>query len=791
MTDQKKLAQSATSEFAWITDLWGMFAPRWVWFLASVVLSLSLATLYLMSTPAIYTRSASILIKDDSKSGTSGTGMSEFNDLGIFKNNTNLHNELLTLQSPALLGEVVERLRLNETYTVRQQLKRVELYKQTPCEVIGAAQLPVTFSCALQAVSADRCRLSEFVVNGQETDETYTVAFGDSVVTSFGRFILTRTPAFSDRWVGRTLRYAKGNLQACADGYAASLVAALSNKEASVITLTISDPSIAKAEDFLNTLIEVYNEKWVQDRNQIAISTSKFISDRLGVIERELGHVDENISNFKSENLMPDVQAASNLYMSQTVEYKKQLQELNNQLSTVQYIRRELKNKQLSQLLPANSGLTTSNLAGQIDEYNKLVLDRNRLIANSSEKNPLVVDMTETLQALKNTIIQTVDNLIRSLNTEIAGIRAQSVAATSQLASNPGQAKYLLSVERQQKVKEELYLYLLQKREENELSQAFTAYNTRVINAPRGSMAPTAPQRTKILLIALALGLALPAAVIYLLENMDNRVRGRKDLELLTIPLVGEIPFYGDRKSAKKNPASKEAQHTILVKEGSRNIVNEAFRVMRSNLDFMSDDDSRSQVFITTSFNPGSGKSFLTINMAMSFALKGKKVLLIDGDMRHGSLSAYAGSPKQGLSNYLSGKAATWQEVTVNHPEHPDLKLIPVGTVPPNPTELLENGRLQRLVEALRSEFDYIFIDCPPVDIIADTQIISQVADRTLFVVRAGLLDRTMLPVLQGMYDDKRFKGMAMILNGTESNRGRYSYRYGYYYGHGDYYSQQ
>ncbi|EJW94091.1 tyrosine-protein kinase ptk [gut metagenome] len=786
MTDQKKLAQNAANEFAWVTDLWGMFAPRWIWFLASVLLFMSGAVLYLMSTPAVYTRTASILIKDDSKSGSSSNAMSEFSDLGIFKNNTNIQNELLTLKSPELIAEVVSRLQLNETYTVRQQLKRVDLYKHTPCLLIGAAQTDASFSCTLQPVSAEQCQLTEWSVNGDETDETYTVAFGDSVATSFGTFILTKTPAFTEQWVGRSIRFAKTNPQACADVYAESLVAALSNKEASVITLTINNPSIAKAEDFLNTLIEVYNEKWVQDRNQIAISTSKFISDRLGVIERELGHVDENISNYKSEHLMPDVQAASNLYMSQTVEYKKQLQELNNQLSTAQYIRRELTGKQLSQLLPANSGIASTTLAGQIEEYNKLVLDRNRLVANSSEKNPLVVDMTETLRALKNTLIQTVDNLIRSLNTEMASIRRQSEAATSQLASNPGQAKYLLSVERQQKVKEELYLYLLQKREENELSQAFTAYNTRVINAPRGSMAPTAPQRSKILLIAFVLGLALPAAVIYLMENMDNRVRGRKDLELLTVPLVGEIPFTGDKK--KKKDAS---QHTILVKEGSRDMLNEAFRVMRSNLDFMSGDTTQSQVFITTSFNPGSGKSFLTINMGMSFVLKGKKVMLIDGDMRHGSLSAYAGSPKKGLSNYLSGQAATWQEVTVDHPHNPNLKLIPVGTVPPNPTELLENGKLARLVDALKAEFDYIFIDCPPVDIIADTQIIAQVADRTLFVVRAGLLDRSMLPVLQGMYDDKRFQGMAMILNGTESSRGRYSYRYGYYYGHGNYYSQQ
>lgn len=786
MADQKKLAQSATSEFAWITDLWGIFAPRWMWFLVSVLLFLSGATLYLMSTPAVYTRTAAILIKDDSKSGSTNTAMSEFNDLGIFKNNTNIQNELLTLKSPELIAEVVSRLQLNETYTVRQQLKKVELYKNTPCLLIGAAQTAASFSCTLHPISAEQCELSRFVVNGEELEASYTVAFGDSVATSFGTFILTKTVAFNNQWIGRDIRFAKSDLQACADLYAVSLVAALSNKEASVINLTISNPSIAKAEDFLNTLIEVYNEKWVQDRNQIAISTSKFISDRLGVIERELGHVDENISNYKSEHLMPDVQAASNLYMSQTVEYKKQLQELNNQLSTAQYIRRELQDKQLSQLLPANSGIASGDLAGQIDEYNKLVLDRNRLVANSSEKNPLVVDMAETLRALKNTLIQTVDNLIRSLNTEMASVRRQSDAATSQLASNPGQAKYLLSVERQQKVKEELYLYLLQKREENELSQAFTAYNTRVINAPRGSMAPTAPQRVKILLIAFALGLVLPAVVIYLMENMDNRVRGRKDLELLTIPLVGEIPFFGEKKKKKGT-----AQHTILVKEGSRDMLNEAFRVMRSNLDFMSGDQTGPQVFITTSYNPGSGKSFLTVNMAMSFVLKGKKVMLIDGDMRHGSLSAYAGSPKVGLSNYLSGKATTWHEVMVDHPANPNLKLIPVGTVPPNPTELLENGKLPRLIDALKSEFDYIFIDCPPVDIIADTQIISQVADRTLFVVRAGLLDRSMLPLLQNMYNDKRFQGMAMILNGTESNRGRYSYRYGYYYGHGNYYSQK
>ena len=489
MIEKKAAVGKPTDDFIRIQDLWGLFVPKWRWFVLSLFVTMSVAVLRLMSTPSIYTRSAAILVKDDSKSGSSGGAMSEFSDMGIFRSNTNINNELFTLKSPALMTEVARRLRLNETYTVRKGLKNVDLYKVNPvavtfCEVM---EKPVSFTIRID--SKDAFTISGLKVAGAESENTFAGRMGDSIQTAAGTLFISPTKFYSDACIGTSIRYAIGKADGAANRYLNALRVELGSKEATIINLSINDTSIARAEDILNTLIEVYNEKWIQDKNQIAVSTSQFIGDRLSVIESELGHVDENISSFKSEHLLPDVQAASSLYMAQSAENKKELLTLNTQLSTARYILKELKEKSLSQPLPTNSGIANSNIESQISEYNNMVLNRNRLIDNSSEKNPLVKDLASSLQSMQRTIIQSVDNLIVSLNTQIRSIRQQEATTTSQLASNPSQAKYLLSVERQQKVKEELYLYLLQKREENELSQAFTAYNTRVITAPRGSMA--------------------------------------------------------------------------------------------------------------------------------------------------------------------------------------------------------------------------------------------------------------------------------------------------------------
>ena len=793
MVEKKTPVGKPADDFIRIQDLWSMFVPKWYWFAISLFITLTIAVLYLLSTPPIYTRTAAILVKDNSKSSSSTSAMNDFSDLGIFKSNTNINNELLTLKSPTLMTEVVNRLGLNETFTIRKGLKNVDLYKVSPVTITFCDKIEVPLSFTIKFSSKEAFAISELEISGEDIGETLSAQMGDSIQTSAGIMIVSPTQEFTDAFIGTSIRYVRGSVRAAVDTYSNALVAELGNEDATIINLSINDTSIRKAEDILNTLIEVYNENWIRDKNQIAVSTSQFISDRLGVIESELGHVDENISSYKSEHLLPDVQAASSLYMAQSAENNKELSTLNNQLSTAQYIRRELNTKQLDQTLPANSGIVSANIETQISEYNNLVLDRNRLIANSSEKNPLVKNMASSLQSMQRTIIQSVDNLIVSLNTQIRSLRRQEEATTNRLASNPNQAKYLLSVERQQKVKEELYLYLLQKREENELSQAFTAYNTRLITAPRGSMFPTAPRKMNILLVAFAVGLLVPAVGIFMKENMNTKVRGRKDLENLSIPFIGEIPQYSGTKKKwwEFKHRKRQDMKTIVVNEGNRNIINEAFRVLRSNIDFMASKDSNQHVFVLTSFNPSSGKSFLAMNIAISFAIKKKKILVIDGDLRHRTVSSYVDSPNKGLSDYLNNQIEDWKEIIVSYKGYTNLHILPIGTIPPNPTELLEDSKLSMLIEALRPEYDYIFIDCPPVDIVADAQIIEKWADRTIFVVRSGLLDRSMLSELENMYTGKRFKNLSMILNGTESTGGRYGYRYGYHYGYASYYGSK
>ncbi len=462
---------------------------------------------------------------------------------------------------------------------------------------------------------------------------------------------------------------------------------------------------------------------------------------------------------------------------------------LNNQLYMTKYVRNYLTNEaNRTQLLPANSGIEGGNIESQISEYNNLLLQRNSLVSNSSTQNPLVIDMDQSLAEMRKAIIVSIDNVILTLNTKISSLQQNKQQATARIAANPSQAKYLLSVERQQKVKEALYLFLLQKREENELSQAFTAYNTRIITPPSGSMAPTSPVRRNILLIAIVIGLCIPVGVIFLLETLNTRIRGRKDIEKLTIPFIGEIPQWGSKKHRWFRKREDEGNE-VLVQEGSRDIINEAFRVLRTNLEFIVGKNSHSNVIILTSFNPGSGKSFLTINIAVCLAIKGKRVLVLDGDLRHGTTSAYVGSPRRGLSDYLSGNIDNVGQIIVTDKQHETLHFLPVGTIPPNPTELLEEPRFGELISRLRDSYDYILIDCPPIEIVADTQIIEKAADRTIFVVRADLLERSMLPVLENIYREKRFKNMALILNGTNSRNLRYGYgsRHGYHYGYGYY----
>lgn len=775
-----------TEDFMTIKELFYLCAAKWKWFVLSLVVTLGIAVLYLLHTPSIYTRTASVLIKEDSKGNSASSGMEAFSELGLFQSNTNVNNELLAFQSPAIMTEVVNRMHLYMNYYIPGRFHRQVAYGSTLPMTAVLCDLSENESAAFTLETSDKgLLLSDFYRNGEKIkSDDVKGLLSDTIVTPIGRVVIETTPQYNPEQT-YTIYVNKSPLYGTISSYAANLSVALNNERASVIDLTFKDVSTQRAEDVLNTLIAVYNENWVKDRNQIAVSTSMFINERLGVIEQELGSVDEDISSYKSEHLLPDVQAASNMYMAQSSETNAQILALNNQLYMCRYIRNYLANDaNKNQLLPANSGIESANIESQITEYNRQLLQRNNLVANSSTENPLVIDMDQSLAAIRVAITRSIDNQIVTLNNQISTLQQTERQATSRIAASPSQAKYLLSVERQQKVKEALYLFLLQKREENELSQAFTAYNTRIVTPPQGSMAPTAPQKKNIMLVAFVIGLLLPAVIIFLRETMNTKVRGRKDLEGITVPFIGEIPLAVSKKKGLFRHKASEIE-TIVVKEGSRNIINEAFRVLRTNLEFMTGTDPKSNVIVVTSFNPGSGKSFLTMNIAVSLAIKGKKILVIDGDLRRASASSYIGSPKLGLSDYLGGRMINLSDIIVTDKKYQNLDILPVGTIPPNPTELLFNNLLKQTIESVRTQYDYVLIDCPPIELVADTQIIEKLADRTIFVVRAGLLERNMLSELENIYTEKKYKNMAVILNATESSGSRYGYRYGYHYGYG------
>ncbi len=788
---KKKATQTENEGLIQLRDLFFKCLSKWYWFVISLIICVGVAMLYILRTPPVYTRSTEIQIKSEGQGKSMPGGIQSFNDLGIFRTSTNVNNELKAFKSPDNMFEIVRRLHLDMNYSIDGHFHPHTLYgRQLPVvATIGGLGDEETAAFDID-LKGDKVALSDFVINGEKVKGEVVGKFNDSINTPIGNVYIASTDRYNTKSKSSypTIHVRRSGIYPTSMSYLGKLGVGLDNKETDVITITCHDVSTQRAEDILNMLIVVYNESWVKDKNKITESTSEFINERLALIAQDLGDVDANIADIKSSNLTPDLEAAASLALSQSSAMNTQIMDVDNQLSMANFVRDFVKGASSQQIIPVTTGIGSTSIEAQITSYNQQVMARNELVAGTSENNTLAQSKEQTINALRESIIASLDNQILALNTQKNSLRKNERAATGKLSANPEQEKDLLSVARQQKVKESLYLFLLQKLEENELSQAFTAYNTRVIKHPSGGMAPTSPNRSQILLIAVILGLLIPLAIIYIMENMNTTIRGRQDLSDLTMPFLGEIPQAFVEK--RRMPWEKEPEHNkkvVVVQQGKRDVINEAFRVVRTNLEFMTKED-QSNVIIFTSYNVNSGKTFTTMNMGIAIALKGKKVLLIDGDLRKASLSAYIDSPKVGLSNYLGGQFDNVNDAIIQHPEYETLFVLPVGTIPPNPTELISEARFGEAIAKLREQFDYILIDCPPIEILADTQIIEKEADRTLFVVRAGLMEKGLLVDLENVYQENKFKNMSLILNGTTDDGGRYGYHYGYRYGYGSRY---
>ena len=617
---------------------------------------------------------------------------------------------------------------------------------------------------------------------GETIKGVFEGSVGVPVETPVGPITVIPTNYYGD-W-SRDIRVSWSNAKAVAKRYNGALSVSVPETRSTVIMLTMQDRFPARAESILNSLIDVYNEQWIFNRNKAARNTSEFIDGRLVVVEKELSGIEMAIKDYKEQNKLTNLQAVSQIYLNESSDYAGKSFEMNNQLAIAKFIKEYLDDPAtVASLIPANSGIANTNIQSQIDEYNKLLLKRNYIATNSSDKNPLVSDLNLSLQSLRTAVQRSVDNLISTLELQVSKIESQENAIMARIAASSGQELQLLSIQRQQKVKESLYMYLLQKREENEIAALVNVGNTRMIVSPTGSGAPVSPKRMMIILIAFIAGMGIPFGVIFLRKMLDTTVKSRADLANLTVPFLAEIP---QKKSKRKRSLTLQDKRkfddfnrTILVRAGKRDIMNEAFRVLRTNLDLMMEKDSKSDVIMLTSMNPNSGKTFLSINIAASMAIKGDKTILIDLDMRKASLSSSIAEREEGIASYLSGRVTNLSDVIVQVDEN--LSVIPVGSLPPNPSELLLSERFSKLIEEIRKEYRYIFLDCPPIDIVADSSIVSQFSDLVLFVVRAGMFDRRGLLNVDDFYTSGKFKRRAIVLNGVDAAGGHYGYgKYGY-----------
>ncbi len=783
-----------------ITELIRVIKSRWIWYVISVAVCLAIATIYYMRAVPMYTRSIQVLLKDES---TQSVGPN-LQDLGINTTDPDILNEMFVMTSPEVMTQVVEKLGLNDVYTVPEGLHRRELYQTSPIaveRVRAEGEADKGFSAQVHIDSEKEFTITSIKQNKEKFGDDISGRFGDTINTPIGRITVYATNAMNEDYVDEKVTFSHTSVAGAAESMSSAITAKYDDDLGYVITLSLSSSSIQKADDVLKAVVESYNDRWIADRNKIAIATSNFIDERLKTIESELGSVESNISEYQSRNQLLDMSAVAQMYMQQSQENRKAINELAQNIATAQYIKSELATNDITRLLPTIGNVGDTNLSTQITEYNKLVSERNLRLKNMPEESPILQKKTETIREMHKAIMESADAALNILKANYKALNLIDNDTRSQIASAPGQATYLRSEERNQKVKETLFLYLLERREENQLSQAFNAYNTRMVTPPTGDSTPSSPNKRNIFAMAFLLGLVIPTGIIYLMEMTNTKVRSREDLAGCTIPFVGEIPRVQALEQRSRwfpwqhvqdITDSNKRPRELLIKPHSGSVVNEAFRMVRTNIDFIAGYDRdnnatsaqhRGKVMMVMSLNVSSGKTFVSLNTAGIFAIKDKKVCIVDLDLRKGTLSKTVGSPVRGITDYLIGNA-TLDEVIYPHVKGlENLDMLPEGTVPPNPTELLYVDRMAKLVEELRERYDYIIFDCAPVEVVADAKVLNNYVDMSLLVIRAGVFERKQLPYIQEFYDTKRYKNMMLLLNATEDLHGVYG-RYGYGYGY-------
>ena len=754
------------------------------WFILSVLVCGLIGFIYVRSTPKTFQRSATVLVKDDRRGGIRSESAS-FQDL-FYSVRSSVDNEIGVFKSKRLMYDVAKQLRLDVSYKIRDGLRDRELYSSTPI-IVDFTDIDPLQSVSMTATLLENSQieLKDFKFGKEESDDVKLLHPGDTLHAPFGDISVSIAPLIDKDYVGKPVQVTKSNLKVVSDSYNSRLKVEVPDKMSSLINLTLRDVNIKRAEDVINTLIEVYKNDAIQDKNQVLESTANFIRERLIIIESELSNVDSQIEKYKSQHQVMDISSESALYLQSTGRLDSEVLSVENQLDMAEYMKEYLQdNSKLSDPIPASIGISDGGIQGQISEYNSLLAQRNKLLANSSLNNPLVKEMDNTLAATRFSISKAVDNLIAGLKIQIENMRQKEISTRGKISTVPMQHKYITSIERQQKIKEELYLYLLNKKEENELQATIVESNCRIIDPADGSLFPVAPKKMRVVLIIFLVGLLIPTLWLYIRSLLNTAVYTKKELkEALTVPFLGEIPLIKTK--------SKEL---IVVKENSTEPICEAFKIVQTNLDFMDiEHKGGGKVILVTSINQDAGKTFVSANLGMSIATLNEKVVVVDLDLRKGTLTRRLGMGTKlaGVSNYLAGMGNNVFDSIYPFNDDGSLYILPCGTIPPNPADLLKSSRFDKMIAELKTKYDYVLLDTPPFGVVVDTQLCARMADQAVYVVRSGFLDKRSLPDIQELYDSGKMKNMSILLNGIDINKissyGSYGYGYGYgrKYGYG------
>lgn len=762
---------------------------NWYWFILSLVICGGLGAIYLRYATPKYQSTAKLLIKDDDSNSKRGQSLQNMTNLGIISNSAGIDNEMDILTSHSIAEDAIRDLKLYVDYSTKGRIKDIILYRDQPLNVdIDRAHLeklnqPVDLTITRNGTTYIVSGTYSVPTDENESEGPFSLnrkftSLPATIATRAGIITISSNNGHSLH-DGQTLKVEVLSPKMASNKYVGELQVAQTSKTTSIAQLQLTDEVPQRSLDYLKQLAIVYNRQANEDKNIVALRTEKFINSRLQKINAELGKTEGQLQNYKQQNGMVELKLNAGNAVTNQNESELKLADIQTQIELFSTIAQEVESssRNLSQVIPSNVGLDDQSSTSLINKYNELVLERNRLLRSASENSPVVEPLTVQIRELNGNIRRAISTARQNLQIQRDALAAQVSKFNEQVAETPQQERMLTQIGRQQEVKSGLYLMLLQKREENSISLAATADKGKLIDDPQ-LVGKISPKSAIIMLIALLLGLAIPALVIFLLQLFRYKIEGHEDVARLTkLPIIADVAIASNTAKGKAD---------IVVHENQNNQMEEIFRSLRTNLQFMLHEGQK--VVLFTSSTSGEGKTFTAANLSVSFGLLGKKVILVGLDIRRPRLAELFGinDHRHGITNLLvkdAPTAADVQEQILPSGVNKNLDLLMAGPIPPNPAELIARSSLEAIIKALKDKYDYIMIDTAPVGLVTDTLQIARVADASIYMCRADYTPKSNFELINALANEKKLPNMAMVLNGIDMSKKKY----GYYYGYGRY----